>query len=236
MADDATTPAPPVLPALPAPPAPPALPAVAPMLPAPITEQEIRARRMQRWMFLEQGRAQQGFGALPPNALALPAGIAGVTPGARFAAPQPGRKRFHTRDLRRIPVSVPADVRHALARTNAQGRLLPQALSEILGAHPGVAAVALALVEPSVEAPAEPETPAHLDQPRQVRPAPTHLRVTALPTNAARHAPLEWTLALSDLSALHPQTRHPVTRAVEHAQRCLQACAHAYQPTDPTTR
>ncbi len=63
---------------------------------------------------------------------------------------QPGRKRFETWEVRRVPISLDDAARLLLDTSCHQGRLLPQALAELFGEEPDVESVEITSVAPSL--------------------------------------------------------------------------------------
>jgi hypothetical protein len=68
-------------------------------------------------------------------------------PHAHISPPPHYRKRFHTEDMRRIPVEVTPLAQACLDQSSYQGRVLPQALSEFFGTLPDVDQVSIELTE-----------------------------------------------------------------------------------------
>jgi hypothetical protein len=105
--------------------------------------------------------------------------------------------------------------RAIIGASSAQGRLFPQALSELLGTHPQIGRIQI-----DAESKAQRFT-VHPSERHPVTGAvPTLLRIEAIPVDDA--IPIyTWLINAETLSDLHPRLHHPLFNAARMAQELL---------------
>lgn len=180
--------------------------------PTPLTPAQQRARRAEQRAFI---RREQEAGRLP---VAPPHLRPFRRDGERGA---PAGKRFHAYELRRVPVELSDDARRLILASSAQGRLLPQALSELLGTHSAIARVRVAVEEKSRR---------FIVHPAEVHPPtggpPLLLAIVAEHVSDDARLAHEWLINAADLSDLHPRTHQPLFNPALMAQELLRLYPH----------
>lgn len=177
-----------------------------PTQPATLAPAQVRQRRAEQRALLTR---EQAAGRLPtpplaPSAPSAPSVATSVAHPDRVA-----RKRFHTQEVRRVPVQVTPEADAVIHASSAQGRLLPLALAEAFGMFPLVTRLSIAL---------EPKRIRFVLHPSEIHPLtgaePLLLVITAYHTETAMH---EWLINSADLSYIDPQSHLPRFLAAELA-------------------
>lgn len=122
-------------------------------------------------------------------------------------------KRFHLEDVQRIPVTLTDTARDAILASSHQGRLWPQALSELCAERGCIACVSIDVVCKSAFHPVSPTElhPVTGEEPLLFYVVATHA-VTGVPDYT-------WLINVSDLSQVYPRGDFQAVTSVQEMLR-----------------